>query len=87
MDPRLDAGDEIPLPGQALDLPDAERSEQQCPENAECKQTAPLAPARRHGAGLTVGSPIMPGIMFAFRWYMIQIEPAMVITSSTAVNT
>jgi hypothetical protein len=29
----------------------------------------------------------MPGIMLVLRWYMIHIEPAMVITSSTAVKT
>src|SRR5690606_13349727 len=84
---RIHPRDQVPLPGQALQLPDTERTEQQRPGQAERKQRQPLAPAPRHGIWPDAGACIIPGIMLRFRWYMIQIEPAMVITSSTAVNT
>src|SRR5205085_8277872 len=49
VDPRVDAGDQVQLPGAALDLPDTQRREQQSPYQAESDEEPPLSAAPAHG--------------------------------------
>lgn len=80
MDPRLDARDQIQLPRQALELPDAERREAGRREQRQPDQQR----AFQEGAPISVAG---IGIMLVLRWYMIHSEPASTITTSTAVKT
>jgi len=86
MDACLHARNEIALPAQALDLPDAQRAEEQHSEHEQRKQAAPLASIRRHCIWL-IEPPGMPGIMLELRWIMIHSEPVMMMSTSTAVKT
>lgn len=80
MDPRIDAGDQVQLPGEPLDLPDAQRGEAQSGEQRQRDgQRASSPPGRQNGSSVI-------GIMLALRWYMIHSEPAMTISTITAVN-
>lgn len=76
MNPRIDAGDQVQLPGTPLDLPDAQRGEAQGAEQRQ--RDGQRAPGQN-------GSSVI-GIMLALRWYMIHSEPAMTISTITAVN-
>ena len=85
VDAPVDAVNEIELPGAALDLPGAQRGEQEGKRAAQGGQGEALGRSRRHGTLL--GSPtIIPGIMFELRWYMIHSDPAIVISRMTPVK-
>jgi len=79
MDPRLDAFDQIQLPHQPLDLPDAERREARRREQRQPDQQR----AFQDGAPISAEG---IGIMLLLRWYMIHSDPASTITTSTAVK-
>jgi hypothetical protein len=86
----VDAGDEIELPGPALDLPGAERDEAGEGEDGADRQRQPrgggtLADRGCH-QGMFFMSCIEAGIMLVFMWYMTHSEPASVMTTSTSVK-
>ena len=76
MDPRLDARDQIVLPGAALDLPDPQRREQDGAEQSQRQE-----PGFQEGPSMLV-----IGIMLVLRWYMIHSEPAITISTITAAK-
>lgn len=97
----LDAGDEIELPGPALDLPGAEREEAGKGKGRTDRQSHPGRRAslaagrcvvvgagvwRRGRQGMFFMSCTDIGIMLAFMWYMTQSDPASVMTTSTIVK-
>ncbi len=97
----FDAGDEIELPGPALDLPVAERHEagkgkrRADHEDHPCGRGALAAGhcvagvavwRRGRRQGMFFMSCTDIGIMLAFMWYMTQSEPASVMTTSTMVK-
>lgn len=76
MDPRIDSRYQVQLPGAPLDLPGAQRGEAQ---GAEQRQRDGQRAPRQNDSSVI-------GIMLALRWYMIHSEPAMTISTITAVN-
>lgn len=97
----LDAGNEIELPGPALDLPGAEREEAGKGQGRADRQSHPGRRAaraagwravagagvwRRGRQGMFFMSCTDMGIMLAFMWYMTQSDPASVMTTSTIVK-
>lgn len=79
MNPRIDAGDQVQLPGAPLDLPSAQRGEADRAEQRQRDGQRAPSPGRQNGSSVI-------GIMLALRWYMIHSEPAMTISTITAVN-
>ena len=82
MDPRLDPLDQVELPCAPFDLPDAERRKADRGEHRHRGEQRAAETAQ--GWALISG---VIGIMFPLRWYMIHSEPAITISTSTAVNT
>ena len=82
MDPRVDARDQIELPRATFDLPDAQRRE---PGGGEDRQRDQQRARAAQGWALISVEGI--GIMLELRWYMIHSEPAITISTITAVKT
>lgn len=81
----LDPFNEVQFPGPSFKLPDAQGSEHAQTSGEQCGQQQPL---RRCFHGVWLISPVgIPGIILAFKWYMIQMDPEMVMMTITAVNT
>ena len=91
----LDPFDQGQLPLQSVELPCAEGEEAQAhqqgagggepPGRGRTGRWREGARGGHHGACLII-SVIMPGIMLWFMWYMTQIEPDNMITTSIRVN-
>lgn len=79
MDPRLDPLDQVQLPRAPLDLPDAQSRETRGREERQPDQQRAL----QDGAPISAAS---IGIMLVLRWYMIHSEPAITISTITAVK-
>ena len=82
---RFHALDQVQLPHPALELPDAKRGKEDRTDDAKKEQGKLFATASFHGVVLTSPDGI-PGIMFVLRWYMIHNEPAIVMSTITAVK-
>ena len=83
MNPRLDPGDQIELPCAPLDLPDAQCREARGGEQRQ-RDDQPTAEAAQGSAPISAAE---TGIMLVLRWYMIHKEPAITISTMTAVKT
>lgn len=77
----LHRGDQVPLPLQPLDLPDAQRREARGQGETESEEGgADQTPPASTGGGAM-------GIMFPCRWNMIHSDPKITISTMMAVNT
>lgn len=77
MDPRFYTRNQIELPCPALDLPHPQRREARSKGQRQ----------RQKQPALQDGPPISAvGIMFPFTWYMIHSDPAITISTITAVK-
>ena len=75
----VDPVDQFEFPGTALQLPGTERGKAGKQENRANRQ-------RQAPQGMFFMSWVDIGIMFWLRWYMTQIEPLSVMTTSTSVK-
>ena len=84
--PRLDARQQLELPGAPLDLPSGEREERgDDQQRRDVKGDEPGEPAAAQGLCNASWGDI--GIMFPSMWYMTHIEPTKVMTTSVSVKT
>ncbi len=81
VNPLIDAFDEVELPCPALDLPGAERDEARKKQHRAKRECQPSC------HGMFFMSWADGGIMLVLRWYITQIDPLKVMTTSTSVKT
>ena len=82
--PVVDGGDQPQLPRPPLDLPHAERDERRRQRQQQRGQEA-ARDARGAGYGRPNASGDI-GIMLLLRWYMTQVDPPIVIATTTTVK-
>ena len=97
MDAGVDPCDQVALPGEAIDLPAAERAKTGKQDEGDQRQAdrkargAPAAPPDLRGCHgisliLCIADMSACGIMFALRWNMTHIEPDSTMTTRTMVS-